>query len=394
MSNRFRRWWRNAGTAFTDQLMTRYLTYRITLHTEAIALHPMLLNLTAGVNYVATAQQVRRIRQVEPQLGAPLIATIERHTLPNLWQGEPLDGKRVGYLSPPHLGDALCHTAAVAALRRHYPTSAITVYAEPPSTECWFDNRDIQGTYAKPCLYCVPEAVIASYDYWIAPAPLPYLRRGSATNYYDLLEESHGLSIDIKHPYVWTSPQVRESLGKQLVETDYSRPEPTELRLLNHPFILVQTTASEESRTPQDWYDRMMAISARLPHCWYMVIGDLDMMPGFEEQILAQPRRGWLLKYMLCTGTTRLPLAKPLRAFDILELARRASAVVSCDSLSLHAAAAWGCPTLALFNDRALPSERIPPPESRIATYAACEAVSMHAPHEEVAERVQSIIRY
>lgn len=386
--------------------MTPYLHYRLTFNAAAIALHPSLLNLVANVNYIATAQQITRLHQVERQLGARLIATMQRVQLPNMWRGEDLTDRRLGYLSPPHLGDALCSTAAVAALKMRYPTADITVYAEVPSTECWFENRDITGTYAKPCLFCVPEDVVRSFDYWHAPAPLPYLRRGDGhrrpdTNYYHLLEESHGVAIDIPRPYAWTSPQVRDTLSARLVEVTYAGRDanrtPQELRLLDHPFILVQTTASEPSRTPEGWYDRLSAISEALPGYWYMIIGNLDDMEGFEERLLQDhasgKARGWIVKYML--GHPRhITLSRSLKAFDIIELARRASLVLCPDSFALHAAATWGTPTIALWNMRNNPAERIPSPYSRLATYPEAEAVGMDIEHGELIERIIHRVRY
>jgi hypothetical protein len=334
--------------------------------------------------YLITPTEIRRIRGFEHEKGKQYIQQIDGQTIrwPR-WSGpgggyrSDLNGLHVGYLAPSYLGDCLCHTAAIAELKREYPAAKIHVWAQGECGSIFEANRDVASV--RPYGWVLPAEEVTAMDCCIIPRPLPFLRRSSSANYYELLGESIGLRITFPRPYVYIRATDRKPIRAVMDATTKGMPH-----------ILVQMTASDANRTPGDqnagyWHERLKLLSRTFQRHWIIAVG--DDVPGLRES-LEKDRIDRL------TLAIRHEDSYELSVTMLLEVARTASLVISPDSFGVHAAAAFETPCLALWQTEGKPEDRIPAPATRIGTYKQAASISMHSPAAGLVRAAGKLIRY
>jgi hypothetical protein len=354
------------------------------------------LRLTPGAPYWCTASLVRQIRKLEEKTGIQ-VATVTREEPPiRRWQGGRLAG-RVGYFRSGHIGDAIADTAALEQLYHDHPQAEFHVFAEHPTADVWLNQRSVRQVH--PFQLAIPEAEMLSMDWWILPRPLPYLRKYSNRNYYDLLGESLGIDIEVQRPRLTVTGDIRNLTRERFAH--YSgmaggTPQ-APVQILDRPYIYVQTTSLDANRTPggigsgEYWYERIAGLIEALPGYWFLMAGDLDKMPDLWR-LFGSVAMLYHMDSASRRGKGDVPgdwWRHPQLPFTF-EMVRGARAVVSPDSAGLHIAAAFDRPTLGLFNMRGV--DRVPSPESRISTYPHAVALDMDSSVGEFVEGVKQLL--
>lgn len=377
----------------SDHLVRVVLNHNI----ERLWHMPLLYQAAPGKAYVMSAFRMEFFDKLQHTSGLRFIDTCEPvrdGDLP-LWDGTAsLDDKRVGYAHDGALGDECVHTSIYRQLALDYPAVDLHVFAgvEYHNARLLMHNKDIGGVPRYRHIGLSAEE-IASMDYWILPASVGYQNRGTETNIYELWEKEIGMRIALHRPYLYLQGQerqrVREMIRQYFESTVPAEQVATVLDWFWDAPIVLQVNAREEARTPP-------------PHIWRSLVYALRRIYPAKPIVVCGDRRHVypLLRAMheLQVGNIFPFLSDPLdllgihlSASGLLHLIQAASLVICPDSYFLHAAAAFDVPTVALWQtDPAIIEEaRIPPPASRLASYANAMAIPMVSRIDDMIATIQ-----
>jgi len=255
------------------------------------------------------------------------------------YTGQPLDGKSLLITRYGGGGDHLFLTAVVSELKHRYPTARISVGGAKPWRDVWRGSGLLEDYIPYP----VPVVEIQKRDYYLnfegtlegrkEPGQAEEPRR---ENVYDLFFDLAGIGDapdSRKVPILGTTPAGRAYADRVLKEC-------------RRPVICYQWEASVAHRT--------------YPH-------SLSLKLLFELVKLGQvlllgkrlPRPEHVPRGVFGLNTSRLE-----QAFGVLS---KADLLVAPDSMFVHAAAAFGVPTVGIYGPIAA--------EARVRTYPKCYPV-------------------
>jgi hypothetical protein len=350
--------------------------------------------------------------------GLSLYKYVEEYDGHTLWKGGeiPSDTKRVAFTHEGGMGDELIWSAFLWQLRYDHPAIDFTNYTQGLNG---YMALGAVGVNNIPSPFGFREAEIASYDAWIIPSPVTYEQRGTKDDAYSMnADEINMETVRFPRPHVVIPEEevadIRELLGR-LPEQFWSN------------LVLIQLSANDLERSPDFWPLRLRSIVDTIDELapnrfWYAIIGTT------AECNLVQLRSG--LAQHPRTVAAPWGAATSLSPRVSLYLSKIAKAVVTPDSMLLHAAAAFETPCLALWNygnggskataldsvdpnrvpinmarrearkkNRFLahvqdfPERQIPPPESRVEHYQTVSVLGMDE-HPMITSRwVESVLK-
>lgn len=334
---------------------------------------PELGHLLAGVPYLMADWSVDYYEQAQHRIGVRFIDGVDVADDLPLWNGEPLDGKRVAYHHYGALGDECVHSAFYRTIAYRWPTSEIHLFIDKthPRTLVARYNRDI-GHWPRRFNFVIEEAAAHQFDHWFLPWRVGYETRGTTDeNIYDIIAVDVGLAPHRPLPYLYPADMERPSVVARIQQMLAQRMDAPREHLaqmtrqfLDRP-VVVQISASEEARSiPTPVIARLVQrVQNVMPGVGFAICGDTEHIRAFDRAtggqfpglfFVSDPAHG-----------------AHLTAQGLLYLIRDARLVIAPDSYFMHASAAFDAPCLALWQDdpEIITEARIPSPSSRMATY-------------------------
>ena len=280
------------------------------------------------------AETVKRGRRKRERLVAQAVPG--GHEIEPSYTGQPLNGMSLILTRYGGGGDHLFMTAVVAELKRRYPTARITVGGAKPWREVWRGSGLIENYLTYP----VPIVEIEKRDYYLTyegtlegRQELEKVEEPRRENVYDIFFDLAGLGDapeSARVPVLKTTP-AGNAFAKRV------------LKGRRRPVIAYQWAASVPHRTyPYSLSFRLLAELVKL--------GDVFLLGKNLPRPEFVPRGAFGL------NTPRLEFA-----FGFLA---QADLLVAPDSMFVHAAAALGVPTVALYGPIAA--------AARVRTYPKC----------------------
>lgn len=262
-------------------------------------------------------------------------------------------------------------------------------------------NRDIEWGAARYWSGLLRADELAAMDRWIVSPNVGALYRGADDRtQYELLEEWLGFEIEVKRPHVWIAPEERDAISgpvgmlgrgvpawwsSTIVSPDGQQGATPPVSLFDGNAVICQLDASERERTPsiEVWSDVCRKIRQARPRDPIVVIGTNESTMRLRIAIGAEVPG---IVFISCTPTKALPYLTPYGTMVVIE---SAGLVITPDSFSMHAAAAFDRPCIAIWQDDpdVIEGARIPSPESRVKHYSTVQAIGM----SEVVDRIGAL---